>query len=247
MSARSEACSPCAPNSYENCGNKLPKKDAPAWCFAHVYDPEGALATVPSVMSTWLGLHFGHVIKTPWLILHRQRLAHWYSLSAFLMVVGLIIDEAGLEMNKQLWTPSYLFFMAGLLLFFYPTIFFNCILSMHFPLTFDCEKIVLWNSSMDCIACRLLWRFLSIRLLSSRRHSQGSRPRCDIVPSPFPLDFPTFPVHGHELHSDIFLPRACWNNSQFRLYVHTFTKTNLLLTGTALLSTVLIYFRFICL
>ena len=31
----------------------------PSRCMAHMYDPEGVLATIPSVFTTWLGLHFG--------------------------------------------------------------------------------------------------------------------------------------------------------------------------------------------
>ena len=29
----------------------------------HIYDPEGALATLPTVMSVWLGVHFGRALR----------------------------------------------------------------------------------------------------------------------------------------------------------------------------------------
>lgn len=38
-------------------------KDAPDWCTAYMYDPEGILATVPSVLTTVLGVHYGRVLK----------------------------------------------------------------------------------------------------------------------------------------------------------------------------------------
>ena len=35
----------------------------------------------------------------------------WQSIA--LVLLGLVINYSGWEMNKQLWSPSYLFFMAG--------------------------------------------------------------------------------------------------------------------------------------
>jgi hypothetical protein len=44
---------------------------------------------------------------------HKERLMQWIPLSLALFVTGLAIHYGGWEMNKQLWSPSYLFFMAG--------------------------------------------------------------------------------------------------------------------------------------
>ena len=81
------------------------------------YDPEGALATVPTVMSCWLGTHFGRVVKYPGLGGRgggvKPLLLHWGSFAGVLMGVGLVIHFTAFPMNKQLWSPSYLFFMAG--------------------------------------------------------------------------------------------------------------------------------------
>jgi hypothetical protein len=38
---------------------------------------------------------------------------HWVPQSIFLVVLGVVIHFAGWKMNKQLWSPSYLFMMAG--------------------------------------------------------------------------------------------------------------------------------------
>ena len=52
-------CSPGAPDPYRpTCQNRYNNTAAP-WCFSYIYDPEGVLSTVPTVMSAWLGTHFG--------------------------------------------------------------------------------------------------------------------------------------------------------------------------------------------
>ena len=38
---------------------------------------------------------------------------HWSAFGTFLVALGLIIHYTIMEMNKQLWTVSYVFFMAG--------------------------------------------------------------------------------------------------------------------------------------
>ena len=86
---------------------------APAWCYAHIYDPEGALATLPTVMSVWLGAHFGRVLHFEPLRGRRAILTHWAACALALLLGGLLISLGGLPMNKQLWSPSYLFFTAG--------------------------------------------------------------------------------------------------------------------------------------
>lgn len=123
MSQRLPECSSCPPGEpdgfYRPTCHKItpgPNSTAPdnRWCFAHIYDPEGALATVPTVMSAYLGTHFGRVVKslgayeTP-----RRVLLHWGVASAVLIGAGLAVHAALWEMNKQLWTTSYVFFMAG--------------------------------------------------------------------------------------------------------------------------------------
>ena len=47
---------------------------------------------------------------------HSKRLAHWLLCSVVLIVVGEVIEAAGMPMNKQLWTSSYVFYMAGAIL-----------------------------------------------------------------------------------------------------------------------------------
>ena len=43
--------------TYSNC----PNPDAPAWCFVPM-DPEGILSSIPAVLTTFIGMHFGNVL-----------------------------------------------------------------------------------------------------------------------------------------------------------------------------------------
>ena len=109
MSTRLSICSSCSP---ANC----PKPTAPEWCGAYMYDPEGFVATINTVTTTWIGLHFGLVLKHPAMtgVKTMDRLFHWYGFASFLIIIGLIIHvTAFMPMNKQLWSLSYSLFMSG--------------------------------------------------------------------------------------------------------------------------------------
>lgn len=125
MSARLPQCTSCYPGNPK----KLFRPDChwctganmsgcpaepPVWCFAHMYDPEGALATVPTVASAWIGVHFGRCLKHDGLQGRPvQIMLHWLGFAAALVAAGVALSYVWLPMNKQAWTPSYLMFMAG--------------------------------------------------------------------------------------------------------------------------------------
>jgi heparan-alpha-glucosaminide N-acetyltransferase len=96
---RLAVCSSCSPSLCP-----LPLKERPVWCDAPAYDPEGILATVPTVLSTVIGLHFGRAAKD--LATAKARVAHWSIFSAVLIVLGGVIHFAGDPINKQRWSPS---------------------------------------------------------------------------------------------------------------------------------------------
>jgi len=114
MSSRMKECSTCSPGEPDStyrphCQWRL-DAEAPRWCFAHIYDPEGALSTLPTVMTVWFGVHFGKVLKTPGI---ECVLYHWLAWGGALTGLGLLLHFAGVSMNKQLWSISYTCFMAG--------------------------------------------------------------------------------------------------------------------------------------
>ena len=106
-------CSSCSPGV---CPLEL---SAPAWCGAHMYDPEGALSTLASAVAVIIGLYFGKVLLAtrrwpPASSPTRHLVFHW-SLSALkLIAVGLGLKYgAGIAFNKQLWSLSYSLWMTG--------------------------------------------------------------------------------------------------------------------------------------
>jgi predicted acyltransferase len=81
------------------------------WRGTKVYDPEGLVTTLPAILSTFLGLQFGRVLVR--VSDHKERLYQWLAMGSFLTVLGLTLDFL-IPINKQLWTPTYSIFMAGL-------------------------------------------------------------------------------------------------------------------------------------
>lgn len=101
---RTEACSVNSPYS-----GPLPE-GAPVWCLAP-YDPEGLLSSLPAVITCFIGAHYGHILRL--VKGHKQRLWQWSSTGAALTLTGLVLDIAGIPLNKQLYTISYMFLTGG--------------------------------------------------------------------------------------------------------------------------------------
>lgn len=101
---RTEACSVDSPYT-----GPLPE-GAPTWCMAP-FDPEGFLSSLPAVITCFIGAHYGHI-----LVLvkgHKRRLWQWSTTGAVLVFAGLGLDIAGIPLNKQLYTVSYMFLTGG--------------------------------------------------------------------------------------------------------------------------------------
>eukprot|EP01043_Picozoa_sp_COSAG02_P013350 COSAG02_NODE_532_length_20668_cov_28.281832_12_plen_233_part_00 len=84
-------CSSCSPDDCP-----LPDDHRPGWCRVP-FDPEGTLASMPTVLTTWLGMHFGltlaHHKDTEGL---RWVLVRWILQSGFLTLVGVLIHFGAL-------------------------------------------------------------------------------------------------------------------------------------------------------
>jgi heparan-alpha-glucosaminide N-acetyltransferase len=103
-------CSSCSP------GYCQPNATQPTWCWAP-FDPEGSVATLMTILTTYLGVHFGHAI-------HRSNAPDVQKpSSALLWMWGVTVGVCAafglallpvLPSNKQLWTPSYALLNAAM-------------------------------------------------------------------------------------------------------------------------------------
>nr|XP_043636764.1 heparan-alpha-glucosaminide N-acetyltransferase isoform X2 [Erigeron canadensis] len=102
---RSKACTAGSP--YEGPF----KKDAPSWCWAP-FEPEGILSSISAILSTIIGVHFGHVLIQ--MKVHSSRLRHWSVMGVVLVMLGIVLNFTdAIPLNKQLYTFSYVCVTSG--------------------------------------------------------------------------------------------------------------------------------------
>ena len=77
------------------------------------FDPEGILSTLPAVGTTLFGVLTGHLLRSE--KSREEKLIRMFVYGNVLLLVGLIMDN-WFPINKNLWTSSYVVFMAGLAL-----------------------------------------------------------------------------------------------------------------------------------
>ncbi|HEY8880772.1 MAG TPA: heparan-alpha-glucosaminide N-acetyltransferase domain-containing protein [Roseateles sp.] len=81
------------------------------WKVARTWDPEGLLSTLPSVASQLLGALAGYVLasnKQP-----AEKAMSWVLAGLASLWLGQVLDSLLMPINKSLWTPAYVFAMAG--------------------------------------------------------------------------------------------------------------------------------------
>ena len=81
------------------------------WKQARTWDPEGLLSTLPAVSSQLLGVLAGYVLafkKQP-----AEKAMTWVLAGLASLWLGQLLDAWLMPINKSLWTPSYVFAMAG--------------------------------------------------------------------------------------------------------------------------------------
>lgn len=85
--------------------------DGHLWRQAKTWDPEGLLSTLPAVASQLLGVLAGYVLAS-----QRQpaeKTMTWVLAGLAALWLGQVLDAWLMPINKSLWTPSYVFAMAG--------------------------------------------------------------------------------------------------------------------------------------
>lgn len=82
------------------------------WARAKTWDPEGLLSTLPAVATLLTGALTAHWLQTP---AHDGATRTAWMLVAGLacLWIGAMLDSVLMPINKSLWTPSYVVFMAG--------------------------------------------------------------------------------------------------------------------------------------
>ncbi|XP_020696240.1 heparan-alpha-glucosaminide N-acetyltransferase [Dendrobium catenatum] len=102
---RSKAC------TYDSPHEGPFRKDAPSWCQAP-FDPEGILSSISSILSTIIGVHYGHVLVH--MKSHLERLKHWVLIGLGLLILGILLHFVhAIPLNKQLYSFSYVCTTAG--------------------------------------------------------------------------------------------------------------------------------------
>lgn len=105
-------CSTCSPGKCWAPANQ--SQSRPVYCEAP-FDPEGALASLLTVVTVYIGLHFGRAVH----LARRQAdppralLRMWGATVGGCALVGLALIPA-FPVNKQLWTPSYTLLNAAM-------------------------------------------------------------------------------------------------------------------------------------
>ncbi|XP_010938398.1 uncharacterized protein [Elaeis guineensis] len=102
---RSKACTNNSPHEGPF------RKDAPAWCQAP-FEPEGILSSISAILSTIMGVHYGHVLVH--MKSHLNRLKLWIPMGLSLLIFGIILHFTHvIPLNKQLYSFSYVCVTAG--------------------------------------------------------------------------------------------------------------------------------------
>ncbi len=81
------------------------------WRHTRDWDPEGIVSTLPAISTVLFGVLAGHVLRRfPW---HQARLQAFVFGGSALFALGQVLS-IWIPINKNLWTPSFAFLMAGL-------------------------------------------------------------------------------------------------------------------------------------
>lgn len=105
--------------------NELGKR---VWTQKHTYsdypDNEGLVSTLPAIATSLIGILVGFWLRTPHL--PSERCAGLLAFAGPVIFVGVVLDHALMPINKNLWTPSFTVFTAGMAMLVLGTIFWLC-------------------------------------------------------------------------------------------------------------------------
>lgn len=79
------------------------------------FDPEGLLSTIPAIVTTLLGVFTGDWLRSD--KGHYEKVSGMFVWANIALVIGIVM-AIWMPINKNLWTSSYVIFMAGMALHF---------------------------------------------------------------------------------------------------------------------------------
>ncbi len=86
--------------------------DGHLWSQSKTWDPEGLLSTLPAIATLLTGALTAQWLKSP--VHDGATRTVWMLLAGLACLwVGAVLDSLLMPINKSLWTPSYVVFMAG--------------------------------------------------------------------------------------------------------------------------------------
>ncbi|MCM1179171.1 MAG: DUF5009 domain-containing protein [Clostridium sp.] len=128
------------------------RKYLPGSLFGEIYDPEGILSTIPSVVTALIGILMGEYIK--------REFENWKSLLIHVFIVGVALVGCGLiwngvmPINKSLWTSSFVCIVSGIVM----------IIFCFFYYMVDILKIWKWTYPFLLIGSNPLFAYMSRRV-----------------------------------------------------------------------------------
>lgn len=87
-------------------------------------DNEGIVSTLPAIATALIGILVGFWLRTPYT--PSERCAGLLAFAGPVIFLGVVLDHALMPINKNLWTPSYTIFTAGMAMLVLGTIFWLC-------------------------------------------------------------------------------------------------------------------------
>ncbi len=85
------------------------------------FDPEGLLSTLPSLVTFLMGYLVGQFVGTE---NDKSLIIKYLSITAAALILGGVIWDMALPINKKLWTSSYVLFAGGLSLWIFAIVYY---------------------------------------------------------------------------------------------------------------------------
>lgn len=106
------------------------------WSQSKTWDPEGILSTLPSIVTAFIGVFTGQLLKNE--VSKESKALLMYVAGTFLILGGYLLDFY-FPINKNLWSSSYVLYTGGLALLFLSTCYW----------LLDIKNIVKWSKPFE--------------------------------------------------------------------------------------------------